>query len=181
MTLHVIVGAGPVGSLTASLLARSGEDVRLVSRHVDTADEPHIERVKADASDTDVLRGLAARAAVIYNAASPWSPRPIIGYTPELERQARDNEGREEDRQKTLAGCSKGDGLALGGVEALRSAGLSAIANLQGVMSRVDWYLDGGVHLERSGTLTVDHDVVRATTDLDSDGFVRQLQRCGHC
>jgi saccharopine dehydrogenase-like NADP-dependent oxidoreductase len=35
----VIVGAGPVGSLTAALLARSGEDVRLISRHVDGADE----------------------------------------------------------------------------------------------------------------------------------------------
>jgi 2-polyprenyl-6-methoxyphenol hydroxylase-like FAD-dependent oxidoreductase len=31
MTLHVIVGAGPVGSLTATLLARSGEEVRIIS------------------------------------------------------------------------------------------------------------------------------------------------------
>ena len=108
------------------------------------------------------------------------SQRPIIGCTAELERQAGDDEGREEDRQKTLSGASEGDGLALGGVEGLSSAGVSAIANLHGVMSRFDWYLDRVVHFERSGTLTVDHDVVGATSDLDADCFMRQLQRCGH-
>jgi hypothetical protein len=109
------------------------------------------------------------------------SQRPIIGCTAELERQAGDDEGREEDRQKTLSGGSERDGSALGGVEGLSSAGVSAIANLQGVTSRFDWYLDRVVHFERSGTLTVNHDVVRATSDLESDCFMRQLQRCGHC
>jgi hypothetical protein len=109
------------------------------------------------------------------------SQRPIIGLTAELERQAGDDEGREEDRQKALSGASEGDGLALSGVDGLSSAGVSAIANLQGVTSRFDWYLDRVVHFERSGTLTVNHDVVRATSDLDSDCFMRQLQRCGHC
>jgi 2-polyprenyl-6-methoxyphenol hydroxylase-like FAD-dependent oxidoreductase len=33
MALHVIVGAGPVGGATASLLAERGERVRIVSRH----------------------------------------------------------------------------------------------------------------------------------------------------
>jgi len=32
MSLHVIVGAGPVGSATATLLATRGETVRLVTR-----------------------------------------------------------------------------------------------------------------------------------------------------
>jgi hypothetical protein len=109
------------------------------------------------------------------------SQRPIIGCTAELERQAGDDEGREEDRQKTLSGASEGDGLALGGIEGLSSAGVSAIANLQGVTSTFDWYLDRVVHCERPSTLTVNHDVVRATSDLDSDSFMRQFQRCGHC
>ena len=108
------------------------------------------------------------------------SQRPIIGYTAELERQAGDDEGREEDRQKALSGASEGDGLALGGVEGLSSAGVSATANLQGVTSRFDWYLDRVVHFERSGTLTVNHDVVRATSDLDSDCFMRHFQGCCH-
>jgi hypothetical protein len=109
------------------------------------------------------------------------SQRPIIGCTAELNRQAGDDKGSEEDRQKTLSGASEGDGLVLGGVEGLRSAGVSAIANLQGVTSRFDWYLDRVVHFDRSGTLTVNRDVVRATSDLDSDCFVRESQRCRHC
>jgi hypothetical protein len=108
------------------------------------------------------------------------SQRPIVGCTAELERQAGDDEGREEDRQETLPGASEGDGLILGGVEVPSSTGVSAIAKLQGVPSRFDWYLDRVVHFERSGTLTVNHHVVRATSDLDSDCFMRQFQYCGH-
>jgi hypothetical protein len=108
------------------------------------------------------------------------SQRPIIGFTAELERQAWDDEGSEKDRQKALTGASEGDGLALGGLEGLSSAGVSATANLQGVTSRFDWYLDRSVHLEGSGTLTVNDDVVRATSDLDSDCFMRHLQGCCH-
>jgi len=51
---------------------------------------------------------------------------------------------------------------------------------LQGVTSRFDWYLDRVVHFERSGTLTVNHDVVRATSDLGADCLVRHLQGCCH-
>jgi hypothetical protein len=108
------------------------------------------------------------------------SLRPIIGCTAELERQAGYEEGREEDWQKTLSGASEGDGLALGGVKSLSSAGVSAIANLQGVTSRFDWYLDRVVHFDRSGRVAVNQDVVRATSDFGSDCFMRQFQRCGH-
>jgi hypothetical protein len=108
------------------------------------------------------------------------SERPIITFTAELERQAGDEEGREEDRQKALSGASEGDGLALGGVEGPSSAGVSATANLQGVTSRFDWYLDRVVHFDRSGKVTVNHDVVRATSDLGSDCFMRHLQGCCH-
>ncbi len=47
-------------------------------------------------------------------------------------------------------------------------------------MSSFDWYLDRVVHFERPDTLTVDHDIERATTDLHSDRFVRQLESCRH-
>ena len=39
-----------------------------------------------------------------------------------------------------------------------------SIANLHGVTSRLDWYLDRVLHFHRPGPLTVDHDIVRATT-----------------
>jgi len=106
---------------------------------------------------------------------------PIIGRSSELEGQARHKKGREEDRQKTLSGASEGNDLALGGVEGLSSAGVSAITNLHGVTSRFDLYLDRVVHIDRSGPLTVNHDVVCAPSDLDSDCLMRQPQRCRHC
>jgi len=72
MSLHVIVGAGPVGSATARLLAGRGEQVRIVTRHgAGPADVPGIERVAADAADVARLQGLTAGAAVLYNCANP--------------------------------------------------------------------------------------------------------------
>src|SRR5450755_771012 len=108
------------------------------------------------------------------------SHRPIIGFTAELERQAWDGEGREEDRQKALSGASEGDGLALGGLEGPSSAGVSATADLQGVTSRFDWYLHCVVHVDRSGMLAVNHDVVCAASDLGADCFMCHLQGCCH-
>jgi hypothetical protein len=77
--------------------------------------------------------------------------------------------GCEKDRQEPLSGASEGDDLFLGGVEGLSAARISSIANLQGVTSGLDWYLDRVVHFDRPNPLTVDHDIVRATTDLRSD------------
>jgi hypothetical protein len=98
----------------------------------------------------------------------------------ERKRQAGDDEGGKKDRQKPLSSASEGEGLAVDGVEGLGSAGVSAITNLHGVTSRFDWYLDRGVHFEPSGTLTIHHDVIRTTTDLRSDRFVRQFKNCRH-
>jgi 2-polyprenyl-6-methoxyphenol hydroxylase-like FAD-dependent oxidoreductase len=51
MSLHVIVGAGPVGSATAKVLAERGERVRVVTRRGSGPEHPAIERVAADATD----------------------------------------------------------------------------------------------------------------------------------
>src|ERR1019366_8740589 len=77
------------------------------------------------------------------------------------ECQTGNNEGREKDRQRPLSAASEGNNVALGGVEGPSSAGVSAIADLQGVTSRFDWYLDRLVQFDRPGTLTVNDDVVR--------------------
>jgi hypothetical protein len=98
----------------------------------------------------------------------------------EFQCQPGNDEGRQKDRQNPLSGTSEGDGLSLGGVETFNVARLSAIADLQGVTSNMDWYLDRVVHFDRSEPLTVDHDLVRAATDLRSDRLMRQLQRCRH-
>lgn len=69
--LHVVVGAGPVGSAIAAQLAASNHRVRVVTRSGGTPTDPRIERVAADASDPEALLVIAEGASVLYNAANP--------------------------------------------------------------------------------------------------------------
>ncbi len=82
MPLHVIVGAGPVGSATARLLARQGERVRVVSRSGRGPEHPAIERVAADATDAGRLGELAEGAAALYNCANPDYTRWLTDWPP---------------------------------------------------------------------------------------------------
>lgn len=69
MTFHVVVGAGPTGSTTASLLAESGDDVRVVTRRGTGPSHSRIELVAADA--TTELGPLVSGAATLINCAAP--------------------------------------------------------------------------------------------------------------
>jgi nucleoside-diphosphate-sugar epimerase len=82
MTLHVIVGAGPVGSTTASMLADIGEHVRMVTRSGGGPAHPLIERVAANASDPQALKAAAAGATVLYSAGSPPYDRWVTDWPP---------------------------------------------------------------------------------------------------
>jgi nucleoside-diphosphate-sugar epimerase len=82
MALQVIVGAGPVGTETARLLAERGEQVRLVSRHGGASVHPAVELVSADATDAERLSRLAAGATALYNCASPAYHRWLTDWPP---------------------------------------------------------------------------------------------------
>jgi nucleoside-diphosphate-sugar epimerase len=69
--LHVVVGAGSIGSGIARLLAEQGESVRVVTRSGSGPDHPRIEKVAADAGNADRLSELATGASAIYNAVNP--------------------------------------------------------------------------------------------------------------
>jgi 2-polyprenyl-6-methoxyphenol hydroxylase-like FAD-dependent oxidoreductase len=56
--LHVIVGAGPVGTATANLLADRGEQVRVITRRGTGPQRPEVERTAADATDAQRLSEL---------------------------------------------------------------------------------------------------------------------------
>ncbi len=71
MSLHLVVGAGPIGSGVAQLLADSGERVRIVTRRGAGPEHPAIERVAADAADATRLRELSRDVTAIYNCVNP--------------------------------------------------------------------------------------------------------------
>ncbi|MFE0463874.1 FAD-dependent monooxygenase [Kitasatospora sp. NPDC058965] len=82
MGLQVIVGAGPVGTATALLLAERGEQVRVVSRRGAGPEHPGVERVVADATDVDRLSGLAEGADALYNCANPAYHQWLTDWPP---------------------------------------------------------------------------------------------------
>jgi nucleoside-diphosphate-sugar epimerase len=71
MSLHVIVGAGPVGTATAELLADQGAEVRIVTRRGTGPDHPAVRKIATDATDADALARLADDAVALYNCANP--------------------------------------------------------------------------------------------------------------
>ncbi|MGA5036784.1 NAD-dependent epimerase [Streptomyces capoamus] len=71
MTSHVIVGRGAAASRTALLLAGDGERVRMISRTGGGPDHPLIDKVAADATDTDRLTGLTEGADTLFTTAAP--------------------------------------------------------------------------------------------------------------
>ncbi|HEY7597916.1 MAG TPA: NAD-dependent epimerase/dehydratase family protein [Actinophytocola sp.] len=82
MALHVIVGAGPVGTATATLLAGRGEQVRVVTRSGSGPAHPSVERVAADATDAERLSKLTAGAVALYNCANPQYHRWLTDWPP---------------------------------------------------------------------------------------------------
>jgi nucleoside-diphosphate-sugar epimerase len=80
MALHVIVGAGPVGSATARLLADNGHDVRLITRRGGGPEHERIHRIAADA--TESLAKHTEGAAVLYCCAGPAYHRWATDWPP---------------------------------------------------------------------------------------------------
>ncbi|MFC8216812.1 NAD-dependent epimerase [Streptomyces sp. NPDC057362] len=71
MKSHVIVGRGAAASKTALLLAGDGERVRMVSRSGGGPDHPLVDKVAADATDTDRLTELTEGADTLFTTAAP--------------------------------------------------------------------------------------------------------------
>ncbi|WP_415855781.1 NAD-dependent epimerase/dehydratase family protein, partial [Sinomonas sp. G460-2] len=82
MSLHVVVGAGPVGSAVARLLAERGEQVRLVTRSGSGPEHSRIDRRAASAADPEALARLADGAAVLYQCAAPAYHRWLAEFPP---------------------------------------------------------------------------------------------------
>ncbi|MEV6210061.1 NAD-dependent epimerase/dehydratase family protein [Kitasatospora sp. NPDC051914] len=83
MSKHLIVGAGPVGTATARLLAERGEDVTVATRSgAAAAPLPGIRHLRLDATDAAALTEAATGAAVLYNCANPAYHRWATDWPP---------------------------------------------------------------------------------------------------
>jgi nucleoside-diphosphate-sugar epimerase len=71
MSVHLVVGAGPVGTAIARRLAALGHEVRLASRSGRGPAVTGVTRTAVDAADAAALTGLARGAAVVHNALNP--------------------------------------------------------------------------------------------------------------
>ncbi|SDC34119.1 Nucleoside-diphosphate-sugar epimerase [Sanguibacter gelidistatuariae] len=87
MTVHVIIGKGPIGSTTAELLLARGEEVRMVSRSgapdaTSRRSLHDVEHVAADASDAASLTRATVGADVVYNCVNPAYHRWATDWPP---------------------------------------------------------------------------------------------------
>lgn len=71
MSTQLVIGAGPVGSEVARLLAGDGHDVVVVTRHGSGPNLTGVRLVAADAASVYALLAAAPEATAIYNCANP--------------------------------------------------------------------------------------------------------------
>ena len=90
MSTQLVVGAGPVGSALARLLAHDGHDVIVVTRQGSGPRMAGVRHVAGSAADLEGLLAAAPQATVLYNCANPayhrwaqdWPPlaNAMLGY-----------------------------------------------------------------------------------------------------
>jgi nucleoside-diphosphate-sugar epimerase len=79
---HLVVGAGPMGSATALLLADRGAQVVIATRSGSGPEDERIDRVRVDAGDATAMASLAEGAAAIYNCVNPQYHRWTSDWPP---------------------------------------------------------------------------------------------------
>ncbi len=95
-TVHVVTGAGPVGSTVALQLADAGQQVRLLTRSGSGPDHPSIERRQVDVSQPDALAEAFAGATAVHHCihGSAYDARVWRDELPRAERAVLEAAGR---------------------------------------------------------------------------------------
>ena len=83
--IHVVAGAGAVGSALATHLADSGAEVVVVTRSGAGPNRPEVTRLALDVSNSDALLAAVPSAAVIYNCVNPPYHRWVQDWPPMAE------------------------------------------------------------------------------------------------
>ncbi|PUA81915.1 NAD-dependent epimerase/dehydratase family protein [Nocardioides currus] len=95
-TVHVVTGAGPVGSTVALQLAEAGQQVRLLTRSGSGPEHPQIERRRVDVSRLDQLEAAFAGASVVHHCihGSAYDARVWRAELPAAEKAVLEAAGR---------------------------------------------------------------------------------------
>ena len=95
-TVHVVTGAGPVGSTIAQQLADSGQQVRLLTRSGSGPDHPLIERRRVDVSQADALADAFTGAVAVHHCihGSAYDARVWRAELPRAEKAVLEAAGR---------------------------------------------------------------------------------------
>lgn len=80
--LHVVVGAGAVGSVLAGILATDGHRVRVITRRGTALPHPQVEAIAGDAADPARMADLCHGATALYNCANPRYHRWATDWPP---------------------------------------------------------------------------------------------------
>ena len=96
MSVHVVTGAGPVGSTVALQLAEAGEQVRLLTRSGSGPEHPLVERRRVDVSRPDHLDEAFAGAVAVHHCihGSRYDARTWRAELPLAERVVLEAAGR---------------------------------------------------------------------------------------
>ena len=96
MSVHVVTGAGPVGSTVAQQLADAGEQVRLLTRSGSGPVHPLIDRRRVDVSRPDALAEALEGAVAVHHCihGSAYDARVWRAELPQAERAVLDAAGR---------------------------------------------------------------------------------------
>lgn len=95
-TVHVVTGAGPVGSTIAQQLAESGQHVRLLTRSGSVPEHPLIDRRRVDVSQPDALAGALDGAVAVHHCihGSAYDARVWRAELPRAEQVVLEAAGR---------------------------------------------------------------------------------------
>src|SRR6478736_1192962 len=96
MSVHVVTGAGPVGSTVAQQLADAGEQVRLLTRSGSGPEHALIDRRRVDVSRPDALEAALDGAVAVHHCihGSAYDVRAWRAELPQAERVVLDAAGR---------------------------------------------------------------------------------------
>jgi nucleoside-diphosphate-sugar epimerase len=125
MQHHVVIGAGPVGSGVAELLAQRGDQVTVITRSGTGPDHPRITKLAADAGNETALTAAATGCATIFNCANPPYHRWPTDWPPvhQAIMRAAEHTGAGIVMMDNLYGFGPGGSMPMSELDSLRATG----------------------------------------------------------